>query len=161
MKKLTRDRVVPIIFARVSWLILGITTSGFPSFAKEFALSENRYDRFFSLIGYDRQLDLPFPEVKHSIGLVALRKDQDGQATGGDKNKLLGPPKGPRSSHICAGLVYCSTSTRKSRIRHDKRAALPHVRVSMVRNAAHRHHRVLHRTLPRIRHHVAPARAPR
>jgi hypothetical protein len=31
MKKLTRDRVVPIISARVSWLIFAITGSGVPS----------------------------------------------------------------------------------------------------------------------------------
>jgi hypothetical protein len=34
MKKLTRERVVPTISARVSWLILGIATSGFPSLPK-------------------------------------------------------------------------------------------------------------------------------
>jgi hypothetical protein len=31
MKKLTLERVVPMIAARVSWLILGIKTSGLPS----------------------------------------------------------------------------------------------------------------------------------
>jgi hypothetical protein len=31
MKKLTRDRVVPIISARLSWLVLGTTLSGTPS----------------------------------------------------------------------------------------------------------------------------------
>ena len=31
MKKLTRDRVVPIISAKVSWLILAIKVSGAPS----------------------------------------------------------------------------------------------------------------------------------
>ena len=34
MKKLTRERVVPIISASVSWLIFGMTTSGLPSFPK-------------------------------------------------------------------------------------------------------------------------------
>jgi len=34
MKKLTRDRVVPIISARVSRLILGITVRGTPSLPK-------------------------------------------------------------------------------------------------------------------------------
>jgi hypothetical protein len=34
MKKLTRDRVVPIISASVSWLTLAMTGSGFPSLPK-------------------------------------------------------------------------------------------------------------------------------
>ena len=34
MKKLTRDRVVPIISASVSWLIFAITGSGVPSLAE-------------------------------------------------------------------------------------------------------------------------------
>src|ERR1039457_6725275 len=34
MKKLTRDRVVPIISANVSWLILGLIGCGLPSFPK-------------------------------------------------------------------------------------------------------------------------------
>jgi len=32
IKKLTRERVVPIISASVSWLILAMIGSGFPSF---------------------------------------------------------------------------------------------------------------------------------
>src|SRR5439155_24925558 len=48
MKKLTRDRVVPIISARVSWLTLGITASGFPSFPK-LAKSKRSRARRFSL----------------------------------------------------------------------------------------------------------------
>ena len=31
-KKLTRERVVPIMLASVSWLIFGMTGSGLPSF---------------------------------------------------------------------------------------------------------------------------------
>jgi hypothetical protein len=34
MKKLTRERVVPILSARPSWLILAITAAGFPSFPR-------------------------------------------------------------------------------------------------------------------------------
>jgi hypothetical protein len=34
-KKLTRERVVPTISARLSWLILAITASGFPSFQQQ------------------------------------------------------------------------------------------------------------------------------
>jgi hypothetical protein len=34
MKKLTRERVVPIISANVSWLILGTTVSGIASLPK-------------------------------------------------------------------------------------------------------------------------------
>ena len=34
MKKLTRERVVPIIAASVSWLILGTTVSGVPALPK-------------------------------------------------------------------------------------------------------------------------------
>jgi hypothetical protein len=34
MKKLTRERVVPIISASISWLILGITAFGFAFLAK-------------------------------------------------------------------------------------------------------------------------------
>jgi hypothetical protein len=34
MKKLTRDRVVPIISASISWLIFGVTLSGAPSLLK-------------------------------------------------------------------------------------------------------------------------------
>jgi hypothetical protein len=48
MKKLTRDRVVPIISASVSWLIFAITGSGVPSLPK-FANSSSRRARRFSL----------------------------------------------------------------------------------------------------------------
>jgi hypothetical protein len=41
MKKLTRDRVVPIISAKVSWLTLGITASGFPSFPSSGRMPKN------------------------------------------------------------------------------------------------------------------------
>lgn len=34
LKKLTRERVVPIISASVSWLIFGMTSTGVPSFPK-------------------------------------------------------------------------------------------------------------------------------
>jgi hypothetical protein len=34
MKKLTLERVVPMISASISWLIFGITGSGFPSLPK-------------------------------------------------------------------------------------------------------------------------------
>ena len=34
MKKLTRERVVPIISASISWLIFGTTFSGRPSLPK-------------------------------------------------------------------------------------------------------------------------------
>ena len=34
MKKLTRDRVVPIISAKACWLTLGITASGLPSWVE-------------------------------------------------------------------------------------------------------------------------------
>ena len=46
MKKLTRDRVVPIISAKVSWLTLGITASGFPSFPKLANSKRRRANRF-------------------------------------------------------------------------------------------------------------------
>ena len=45
MKKLTRDRVVPIISASVSWLILAIIGSGFPSLPK-FANSKRSGETF-------------------------------------------------------------------------------------------------------------------
>ena len=48
MKKLTRDRVVPIISASVSWLIFAMTGSGVPSLPK-FANSRSRRARRFSL----------------------------------------------------------------------------------------------------------------
>ena len=48
MKKLTRDRVVPIISASVSWLIFAIIGSGLPSLPK-FASSRSRRARRFSL----------------------------------------------------------------------------------------------------------------
>jgi hypothetical protein len=48
MKKLTRERVVPIISANASWLTLGMTASGFPSFPK-FAKSKSSRARRFSL----------------------------------------------------------------------------------------------------------------
>src|ERR1700730_7492686 len=48
MKKLTRDRVVPIISANASWLTLGITASGFPSLPK-LANSKRSRARRFSL----------------------------------------------------------------------------------------------------------------
>ena len=48
MKKLTRDRVVPIISASVSWLILAIIGSGLPSLPK-FANSRSSRARRFSL----------------------------------------------------------------------------------------------------------------
>src|SRR6202521_5689030 len=48
MKKLTLERVVPIISASVSWLILGITGSGFPSFPK-WASSRSTRASLFSL----------------------------------------------------------------------------------------------------------------
>jgi hypothetical protein len=48
MKKLTRDRVVPIISASVSWLTLAMTDSGFPSLPK-FASNRRSRARRFSL----------------------------------------------------------------------------------------------------------------
>jgi hypothetical protein len=48
MKKLTRDRVVPTISARVSWLILGITVSGTPSFPKMSQQKQNPSEPFFA-----------------------------------------------------------------------------------------------------------------
>jgi hypothetical protein len=49
MKKLTRERAVPIILAKVSWLTLGITASGFPSFPK-LANSNRSRQSFFARI---------------------------------------------------------------------------------------------------------------
>ena len=46
MKKLTRARVVPIISARVSWLILAMTGSGLPSLPKFASSSSSRASRF-------------------------------------------------------------------------------------------------------------------
>ena len=46
MKKLTRDRVVPIMSARASWLILGITVSGLPSLPKRASNSNIRASLF-------------------------------------------------------------------------------------------------------------------
>ena len=48
MKLLTRDRVVPIISARVAWLTFVITRSGFPSLPK-FAISNSVLAKRFSL----------------------------------------------------------------------------------------------------------------
>ena len=48
MKALTRDLVVPIISANVSWLILGLIGLGLPSFPK-FASRSNSRARRFSL----------------------------------------------------------------------------------------------------------------
>jgi hypothetical protein len=48
MKKLTLERVVPIISASVSWLIVGITVSGLPSFPK-LASSRSARASLFSL----------------------------------------------------------------------------------------------------------------
>jgi hypothetical protein len=45
-EKLTRDRVVPTISARVSWLIFGITVPGTPSFPKLASNSRTRASRF-------------------------------------------------------------------------------------------------------------------
>ena len=46
MKKLTRERVVPIISASVSWLIFAITGSGFPSLPKFANSRSSRASRF-------------------------------------------------------------------------------------------------------------------
>jgi hypothetical protein len=46
MKKLTPDRVVPIISAKVSWLILGITSSGLPAFPKFAGIRSTRANLF-------------------------------------------------------------------------------------------------------------------
>jgi len=46
MKKLTRDRVVPIISARVSWLIFATIASGRPSLPKFASSSSTRASRF-------------------------------------------------------------------------------------------------------------------
>ena len=46
IKKLTRERVVPIISARVSWLILAISGSGFPSLPKFANSRRSRASRF-------------------------------------------------------------------------------------------------------------------
>ena len=47
-KRLTRERVVPIISASVSWLIFAMTSSGLPSFPK-WAISNNARASRFSL----------------------------------------------------------------------------------------------------------------
>ena len=52
MKKLMRERVVPTISAKVSWLIFGITFSGVPSLPK-FASSNSTRARRFSVYGGD------------------------------------------------------------------------------------------------------------
>jgi hypothetical protein len=46
MKKLTRDRVVPIISANTSWLIFGMIASDLPSFPKWAIKSSTRASRF-------------------------------------------------------------------------------------------------------------------
>ena len=48
MKKLTRERVVPIISARVSWEILGINVSGSPGLSNS-AIKSRILARRFSL----------------------------------------------------------------------------------------------------------------
>ena len=48
LKKLTRERVVPIISARVVWLIFAKTGSGLPSFPK-FAINSSSLAKRFSL----------------------------------------------------------------------------------------------------------------
>ena len=46
IKKLTLDRVVPTSPASVSWLMLGITSSGLPSFPKLASSRRMRASRF-------------------------------------------------------------------------------------------------------------------
>src|SRR5262249_51379138 len=46
MKKLTREGVVPTMEASVSWLIFGVTLSGFPSFPKFANSGRTRANRF-------------------------------------------------------------------------------------------------------------------
>jgi len=46
MKKLTLERVVPIISASVSWVILGITSSAFPYLPKFASNNSARASRF-------------------------------------------------------------------------------------------------------------------
>ena len=48
MEKLTRERVVPMISASVSWLIFGMTVWGSPAFPK-FASSSRTRASLFSL----------------------------------------------------------------------------------------------------------------
>jgi hypothetical protein len=45
-KKLTRERVVPIILARLPWLILVITASGFPSLPRSASSNKTRVSHF-------------------------------------------------------------------------------------------------------------------
>ena len=55
MKKLTRDRVVPTISASVSWLIFGITTSGWPGFPE--VGQEEKHARKPLLAGIEQVVD--------------------------------------------------------------------------------------------------------
>jgi len=48
MKKLTRERVVPMISASVSWLICGITSSAVPSLPKLASRSSTRAKSFLA-----------------------------------------------------------------------------------------------------------------
>jgi len=55
MKKLTRERVVPIISARVVWLIFAKTGSGLPSLPK-FAIKQKQ-PRHALLAGIEQLID--------------------------------------------------------------------------------------------------------
>ena len=71
MKKLTRDRVVPIMSARASWLILGITVSGLPSLPKRASNSNIRASLFSLELKAGHQIlfvsDVPTQQIRHDM----------------------------------------------------------------------------------------------
>ena len=72
MKWLTRERVVPIISASVSWLIFAITGSGQTALAKEIAGFQKCDHGFLALLGDDGLLDLAALDVENGIRGIAL-----------------------------------------------------------------------------------------
>src|ERR1700728_2897240 len=85
MKKLTRDRVVPIISASVSWLIFAITGSGVPSLPKFANSKSRRASRFFQTHDYRIRHGLDRRDTLHLPGQTSLTEEFVRSKNGDDR----------------------------------------------------------------------------
>jgi hypothetical protein len=74
MKKLTRERAVPIISAKLSWLTLGITSSGLPCLPKLANSNRSRARRVGARIGQPAVSSLPAPDqtIRTETGMPSV-----------------------------------------------------------------------------------------
>ena len=134
MKVLTRDRVVPIISASVSWLIFAMTGSGFRSLPK-LAIRRSTRARRFSLDnarhmdwnGMERSFFMNAILGRTALALAIVMATLPANAKGCIKGAIVGGAAGHIAGHpgLMGAAAGCAIGHHEAK-KNEKAAQSPH-----------------------------------